>query len=451
MQRVVAAPLHPAQLTTLITGARSAVALQRVCEERWGQLDKVHVSAALTRLAHMAAAEASGSAEDDRSSSGKKTSTSSSSSSINSSSSSSGSGSSTAQQEFSGRLLARALQFLPTYGARQLANTLWAVAQLRLPTARPWRVAFFDAARRQLPKFEPQHISNTVAALAELQWRPPTELVEGLQRRAAQQLPAFKPQELAVLTHALAGLHARPPERAWLQQCLGECRRRLPEFKPQELSMLAVGLARLHEKEWRRWPAQLKGPGGEEGRMGGDDEQQRPSRRMRAPAPAVLPLPPQFAAAFLDASGRKLPAYAPQALSNTLWALARLGVEPGPAWLDAYWRATAAALPAQAPQGLSNTLWAAARLGARPPPPLLRTAAGRLRGALPYATAQEMANGLWGLARLRARLEPAWFADYMRCSYDVMGEASGRDLACMLSALLTMRVAPGEGRLPWGS
>ena len=52
--------------------------------------------------------------------------------------------------------------------------------------------------------------------------------------------------------------------------------------------------------------------------------------RLQLPArdPALLP-------ALLSASRTQLPAFTPQALANSAWALARLGCPPDPRWMAA--------------------------------------------------------------------------------------------------------------------
>lgn len=56
----------------------------------------------------------------------------------------------------------------------------------------------------------------------------------------------------------------------------------------------------------------------------------------------------------------------PQELSNTLWALCRLGHIPDAAWLDLFWSESYCQLHHFSAQQLANTLWAAVRLGQAP-------------------------------------------------------------------------------------
>ena len=53
----------------------------------------------------------------------------------------------------------------------------------------------------------------------------------------------------------------------------------------------------------------------------------------------------------------------PQALSNTAYAVAELGLEPDDEWMDAFVGALRTVMGDLEPQHLSNTLWALARVG----------------------------------------------------------------------------------------
>jgi hypothetical protein len=106
-----------------------------------------------------------------------------------------------------------------------------------------------------------------------------------------------------------------------------------------------------------------------------------------AAATLGLPLPPSFQGTFLAVAEAKLRAFKPQHLSHTLWAAATLGLPLPPSFQGAFLAAAEAQLPAFAPQALRNTLWAAATLGLQLPPAFLAAstpprpgAAGQERG-----------------------------------------------------------------------
>lgn len=70
----------------------------------------------------------------------------------------------------------------------------------------------------------------------------------------------------------------------------------------------------------------------------------------------------QWLQAALQAATYKLPAFTPQGLCNTLWALARMQASPAPECLNPLLQAIHARAPSLGPQDHANTLWALARL-----------------------------------------------------------------------------------------
>jgi hypothetical protein len=74
----------------------------------------------------------------------------------------------------------------------------------------------------------------------------------------------------------------------------------------------------------------------------------------------------EWLSAFLTAFTGKLPVCSPQALANTLWALARLRTRPRGAWLDAAVGRAEALLPLARAEEQTSLLWALAELGYHP-------------------------------------------------------------------------------------
>ena len=66
---------------------------------------------------------------------------------------------------------------------------------------------------------------------------------------------------------------------------------------------------------------------------------------------------------------------------SQVWGLARLGVQPAPAWMRAFLAASEAALGASSAQSLSNTLYALALLQGRPPEAGVQLCPAALGGA----------------------------------------------------------------------
>ena len=69
---------------------------------------------------------------------------------------------------------------------------------------------------------------------------------------------------------------------------------------------------------------------------------------------------------LLDASGLKMYKMSPQALSNTAWALARLGARPTEAWTSALLSYSGRMLRVMQPMEMATLAWALFRLGSRP-------------------------------------------------------------------------------------
>ncbi|PNG99154.1 hypothetical protein TSOC_015073, partial [Tetrabaena socialis] len=164
---------------------------------------------------------------------------------------------------------------------------------------------------------------------------------------SAPQLRAFGPQALANTACALAQMdHAPPPH--WVAAFLHAC---LEAWAPRPPPPAAQGAAAGS-----------------------------PTAASHARPPAAAPPPP------------------PQALALTLWAVARLGLRPGGAWLDAMAAAAAADAPRMNGQDVANVLWALGALryrpGQAPHPALSRTGvAGAPRAA---ASAAGQRPGLEG-------------------------------------------------------
>eukprot|EP00198_Chlamydomonas_reinhardtii_P004578 XP_001693914.1 predicted protein [Chlamydomonas reinhardtii] len=105
---------------------------------------------------------------------------------------------------------------------------------------------------------------------------------------------------------------------------------------------------------------------------------------------------------------QRLAEYSAQALSNTAWALARLGAAPPPGlrgggWLGAVAEASQPLLPVFHTQELCNLLWAMAVCRHRPPARWLVAALGLLAERAEGLEPQDVSNVCWSLAALRVR------------------------------------------------
>ncbi|KAF5841153.1 hypothetical protein DUNSADRAFT_14156 [Dunaliella salina] len=162
------------------------------------------------------------------------------------------------------------------------------------------------------------------------------------------------PQDCAMLCYALGRLRLRPHPRQ-LRRLLTCSVPLLCKLTPQGLSNTAWGLAVLDAE----------------------------------------PLPPQWSAAFLEASSTNMAAFSNQELALLVWALPRLRIVPSHTWMLALEGQVASRLHSLGPQDVSNLMWGMAQLKHRPDPLLV------------IEVAQEVAH----------RITPSWAATAtMHCS-----------------------------------
>jgi len=150
----------------------------------------------------------------------------------------------------------------------------------------------------------------------------------------------------------------------------------------------------------------------------------------------------------------------PQALSNTIWSFATLGMTPGFKARAALEAAVVRVGPGMDPQALSNTVWSYATLGLTPGAEARAALEAAVARAGPGMNAQEVANSLWGVATLGmmpgAEARTALEAAVVRVgsgmvpqalsntiwSYATLGLMPGAEAQVALEAAL-VRVGPG--------
>jgi len=160
--------------------------------------------------------------------------------------------------------------------------------------------------------------------------------------------------------------------------------------------------------------------------------------------PSSLQLPPGFLEAVLEASKLTLPSAGPQALSNTLWALAKLRSPPPADWLDLYLARSATQLRDSAPQALANTGWALATLGPTQRPPAAWRAAflDATAAAAPYSPPASLAQAAWAAARLRLAPGQDWGRVVQDASLSRLSHFKPQDLANTSWALASLQLRP---------
>ncbi|KAG2423578.1 hypothetical protein HXX76_015217 [Chlamydomonas incerta] len=280
---------------------------------------------------------------------------------------------------------------------QELANALWALAKLREdqrqrgsgwdPTSSPHLATLAGAVASRLSAaaghgFKVQELSNILWACAKLGYRD-SEILQLLAAAAVDASCKMNEQHLANSLWALGALSCSEPEYSPAVRALcGEALRRLRTemlagaFKPQELSNILIALAGLQ--------------------LGGDQ--------------AAL-----VAAVAVECARRDFAGFKPQDISNSAWALAKMGYGVCSTPLatkqqqsQQQWYAAAVAA-AQRPgvmagaiaQEWANLLYALALVRHQPPPSLLDAAGAA--SAMHRGKSQECANTLWALGVLQLR------------------------------------------------
>lgn len=200
--------------------------------------------------------------------------------------------------------------------------------------------------------------------------------------------------------------------------------------------------------------------------------------------------PAQWLNATLNRMHALLPQAAPQALSNCVWALARLGLPvPGGSWMDDFARHSLACMPEFSSQGLSNLAWALATLGHAlpadwlaafhaavlaklpvfnpqalattlralvclsrrcllPPPPFLVSAlVAELQRQLRWCEPVDIANSVWALAALQQRPAKEQVAALLAAAQPMLPRCSLEQLSCLLWGLARLGETPNRAWL----
>eukprot|EP00198_Chlamydomonas_reinhardtii_P014293 XP_001703630.1 predicted protein of CLR family [Chlamydomonas reinhardtii] len=272
------------------------------------------------------------------------------------------------------------------FNAQNVSNSLWACAKLGYRDS-DLLLPLVEAAAALARGMNAQDVANSLWALEVLgctgpAFRAGLETLCGAalrQLRTPKEAEAFKPQHLSNILLALEGLQLGGKQSELLAAAVAaECVRRLRTLKeaeafiPQHLSNILLALEGL----------QLRGKQSE----------------LLASAVAT------------EGVRRGFARFESQALSNSAWALAKMGYgagSPSEAMEQRQWYAAAVAaaqrpgvMASAKPQAWANLLYALALVRHQPPPVLLDAGAA---AAMQRGNGQECANTLWALAVMRLR------------------------------------------------
>ena len=308
---------------------------------------------------------------------------------------------------------------LADFSPQELADMAWVVERLQPPEERArlasMRDELAEALRRQLGRVDPEGLARSAEAFARMflaRKRPYWgALLRELRRRDLAEFPA---PALVSLLWALGNvpqlqLQARDPEL--LAALAAATARKAPQLDAFGLVRALKGFATLEANPGRDGLDALAAAGVS---TLGD----RP-REMAAALEAFAALGHYPGKKLLDAFAaaipepRQLAGFTLQDVSRALWALATLRSHPGEAVLDAFAAAAAQKASAFELQALADVLWAFGALHFHPGSEVLE-ALGAAAAAKPKNhTARSLAMTLWGLAKLRhppreGLLEAGW-------------------------------------------
>ena len=129
-------------------------------------------------------------------------------------------------------------------------------------------------------------------------------------------------------------------------------------------------------------------------------------------------------------------------LSMFSWGLAKLGVMPPAAFLEAYVQRIEFMAGEFPPQEVANTVWALACFNVRPSSVLLVQLFDATDKRLSSFKASELSQMLWALADRHCVLDRQWVQEFLKVSFMRMTEFTPQGLANVMWALDRLHVEP---------
>ncbi|GIL70537.1 hypothetical protein Vretimale_3666 [Volvox reticuliferus] len=353
------------------------------------------------------------------------------------------------------------------YRARQISNMTWALARLGLPSGAAFvRERMLPASYPLLPWYEPQHLSNTLWALATIGVAPDDEWLEEYLTVAfvALQKRALAPQHLANVLWALERMGIMP-DQEWMAAYYDCVQAAVPTANPQDCSNIlsCLALMRMHHQEpvataalASHFAQRLQVLLSTDATAASTINASRvtaPLTGAAADAAVLTPTPAHSAGEGLPEPAGAAVDVSDQAIANSLWALAIMGVQPA----EGLWNAIVAVLrqrladptrlaPGMHPVALTIVLWASSTLGRVLPATVTGLVYGRVR--LPQMEVMEprsLATMVWALATApgeQARPPPDWVADAVAVSGRALGQLGAQAVSNMLYGLCQLGARP---------
>ncbi|KAI8475363.1 MAG: hypothetical protein J3K34DRAFT_464874 [Monoraphidium minutum] len=318
---------------------------------------------------------------------------------------------------------------------QELSNTLWAAATMGLPLPEEQARQLVAALAERRQEAKPQDVSNTLWAAARMGLPLPEQQARQLVAALAERRQEAKPQELSNTLWAAATMGLPLPEEQ-ARQLVAALVERRQEAKPQDVSNTLWAAARmglpLPEEQARQLVAALAAKARQAAPQNVSNALWAAAKRKAEPAAAavregsVTAVEAALMQLLVAVSREHVARYNAQDVSNSLWALSELRLRPP--WPTALLsEAALQRAPAMAPQHLSNTALALARLGVDD---------ARLFAALVAAAAQQLQHlGAQATANL------AWAAADGQPAAGAGGDGVGGGLAGVLSAVQLQQCA----------
>jgi hypothetical protein len=133
-------------------------------------------------------------------------------------------------------------------------------------------------------------------------------------------------------------------------------------------------------------------------------------------------------------------------LHQLLWSMAKLQWMPEQRFLSLFWAVSSTQLPHMTPHGTSGILWAAASLEVSPPEHWVQSWLHVTQQQLAERRCgdQDVSNALWGVVKLGVRPSQAWLEVAMDASGAVLAGAGSQELSVMLWSWAKLGVRPQQ-------
>lgn len=110
-------------------------------------------------------------------------------------------------------LTEQAIAAAPQFEARALSNTMAALAKMKIKPDDRLLEALTERAKTAAPEFSPQSVANTLSAITTLEVKADKKMVEKLSERASLAVEYFRPEDAAKTINALATMHMEPDKK----------------------------------------------------------------------------------------------------------------------------------------------------------------------------------------------------------------------------------------------